>query len=34
MMRANQGLRDIIGAGTALSQGGGKALTSAGGMPD
>ena len=31
MMRANQGLRDVFGAGTTLSQGG-AALTSAGGM--
>lgn len=32
MMRANQGLRDVFGAGTTLSQGGANALTSAGGM--
>ena len=32
MMRANQGLRDVFGAGTALSQGGAGALTKAGGM--
>ena len=32
MLRANQGLRDVFGTGTTLSQGGANALTSAGGM--